>query len=63
MGRKIESNPFYDGLLKDTKRKVRNAEREYNRLDAKPNAQRELFSAREELSNLLSQLRAQGYEV
>ncbi len=63
MGKPIDTNPFYNGLLKDIKRKVRNAEAEFNRRDAKPNAARELFSAREELSNLLSQLRANGFEV
>lgn len=63
MQKDIETHPFYDGLLKDAKRKVRNAETEYNKRDARSNAQRELFSAREELSNLLSQLRANGYNV
>ena len=63
MSKKIETNPFYNGLLKDTKRRVRNAETEANRRDAQPNAQRELYKSREELSNLLSQLRANGYEV
>ena len=63
MSKKIETNPFYHGLLKDTKRRVRNAETEANRRDAQPNAQRELYKSREELSNLLSKLRANGYEV
>ena len=63
MSKKIETNPFYYGLLKDTKRRVRNAETEANRRDAQPNAHRELYKSREELSNLLSQLRANGYEV
>ena len=63
MSKDIKTHPFYDGLLKDSKRKVRNAEKEANLRDAKPNAQRELYAAREELSNLLSQLRANGYEV
>lgn len=62
MLKKVKSNPFYDGLLKDVKRKVRNAENRANKRDD-PNAQRELFEARKELSNLLSQLRYQGYDV
>ena len=60
---KIEEHPFYYALLRDTKRRVRNAETEANRRDAQPNAQRELYKSREELSNLLSILRANGYEV
>jgi len=62
MHRKVQSNPFYDGLLKDTKRKVRNAENRANKRDD-PNAQRELYEARKELSSLLSQLRYQGFDV
>ena len=62
MHRKVQSNPFYDGLLKDTKRKVRNAENRANKRDD-PNAQRELYEARKELSSLLSQLRQQGFDL
>lgn len=60
---KITQHPFYEALLKDAKRKVRTLENECNRRDARPNSQKYLFEARQELSNLLSQLRHNGYNV
>lgn len=63
MFKDIKTHPFYSALLRDTKRRVANAERETNRRDARPNAQVELFEARAELKNLLAQLRTDGFDV
>jgi hypothetical protein len=60
---KSKLTPFEEGLLNDAKRKERNAQAELNRRDAMPNAQREHHQAREELKNLLAQLRHNGRKV
>ena len=45
------------------KRMVRQAEAEVNRKDAKPNAQRELATARQELQKFNSEMRQSGFNI
>ena len=59
----IESNPFMAGMLKNAKQQVRRWEDECNRSEPMKNAHWELKKARNELSDLLSDLRQEGYKV
>jgi len=59
----IETNPFMEGMLKHAKQQVRRWEDECNRKDPQRNAGWELQHARRELSDLLSELRQEGYKV
>lgn len=54
---------FQAAQLKWLKQQVDNLQDERYRKDARPNIQRELFAAREELDNYVQALRDGGYKI
>lgn len=54
---------FQAAQLKWLKQQVDNLQDEKYRKDARPNIQRELFAAREELDNYVQALRDGGYNI
>ena len=54
---------FQAAQLKWLKQQVDNLQDERYRKDARPNIQRELFAAREELDNYVQALRDRGYRI
>lgn len=54
---------FQAAQLKWLKQQVDNLQDERYRKDARPNIQRELFAAREELDNYVQALRDGGYNI
>lgn len=54
---------FQAAQLKWLKQQVDNLQDERYRKDARPNIQRELFAAREELDNYVQALRDGGYRI
>lgn len=54
---------FQAAQLKWLKQQVDNLQDEKYRKDARPNIQRELFAAREELDNYVQALRDGGYKI
>ena len=54
---------FQAAQLKWLKQQVDNLQDEKYRKDARPNIQRELFAAREELDNYVQALRDRGYRI
>ena len=59
----IETNPFMQAMLKRAKQEVRRWEDECNRREPITNAGWHLQKARQELKDILSELRQEGYKV
>lgn len=56
-------NPFQKGLYRFLKNEVDKYEREANRTDKHPNVQHDLWRARMELKEFVSELRQQGVNI